>query len=102
MKEIFVLYKNIRANYDTLHLTDNKIILPAVPIPNRIGRMSNLILLTEIVISEDIILSEEDATGLTKLYFDQNLAPAREGKQIKFSYQLGSYPRFLMEYVTAE
>jgi len=62
--------------------------------------MSNLILLTEIVIFEDVILSEEDETGLTKLYFDQNLGPVKEGKQIRFSYLLGSYPRFLMDYVS--
>lgn len=100
LKEIFALDKNIKDNYDTLNLTENKIILPAVPIPNKIGRMRNLILLTEIIIFDDVILSEEDETGLTKLYFDQNLGPCGEGKKILFSYMLGSYPRFLMEFVT--
>ena len=77
-------------------------LLPSIPIQSKVDRMKDLILLTEIIIFEDVILSEEDETGLTKLYFDQNLKPVEEGKQIKFSYQLGSYSRFLMEYVTAE
>ena len=46
--------------------------------------MRNLILLTEIIIFDDVILSEEDETGLTKLYFDQNLGPCG-GKEIKFA-----------------
>jgi hypothetical protein len=100
LKEIFVLDKNIRAKYDTLNLTDNRIILSTIPIQSRIGRMKNLILLTEIIIFDNVILSEEDETGLTKLYFDQNLEPTEEGKQIKFSYQLGSYPKFQMDYVS--
>jgi hypothetical protein len=102
LKGVFVLDKNIRTKYDTRNLTANRISLPTVPIKSRVGRMRDIILLTEIIIFEDIILSEEDETGLTKLYFDQNLRPVEEGKQIKFSYQLGSNPRFLMEYVTAE
>jgi len=102
LKDIFVLDKNIRTKYDTRNLSDNRISLPTIPVQGRVGRMRDLILLTEIIIFEDIILSEEDETGLTKLYFDQNLKPVEEGKQIKFSYQLGSYPRFLMEYVTVE
>ena len=102
LKDVFVLDKNIRTKYDTKNLTDNRILLPTIPIQSSVGRMRDLILLTEIIIFDDVILSEEDETGLTKLYFDQNLGPVEAGKQIKFSYQLGSYPRFLMEYVTAK
>ena len=102
LKDIFVLDKNIRIKYDTRNLTDNRISLPTIPIQSSVGRMRDLILLTEIIIFENVILSEEDESGLTKLYFDQNLKPVEEGKLIKVSYQLGSYPRFLMEYVAVE
>ncbi len=101
LKDIFVLDKNIREKYDMLNLTEKKISLPSIHIQSKVGRMRDLILLTEIIIFNDVILSEEDETGLTKLYFDQNLAPVEIGKEIKFSYQFGSYPKFLMEYVTA-
>jgi len=37
LKEIFVLDKNIRVKYDTLNLTDNRIILPTIPIQSRIA-----------------------------------------------------------------
>ncbi len=59
--------------------------------------MKNLILLTEIKIFDDIILSEEDETGLTKLYFDREVPLIEEEMEIKFAYQFGSYPRFVMD-----
>ncbi len=98
LKEIFVLDKDIWNKYDTFNLTDNRIFLPPISIESKIGKMKDLILSTEIIIFDDIILSEEDDTGLTKLYFDQNLGPVDVGKQIMVSYQLGSYPKFLMNY----
>ena len=99
LEEIFVLDRNIGTKYDTLNLTDNRIILPAVQIPNKIGRMKNLILLTEIKIFNDVILSEEDETGLTKLYFDQYLGSAEAGRKVNISYQFGTHPRFVLDYV---
>lgn len=98
LSEIFVLDKNIRSRYNILQEEIKKIILPSIIVPDKIGNMKDVILLTEIVISDGIILSEEDETGLTKLYFDQNLGPAQGGSKINIAYLFGSYPRFNMEY----
>lgn len=97
LDDIFVLDKNVNEKYFSNSLVNNQITLPKAKVQNKIGRMVNLILLTEITIFDNIILSEEDDTGLTKLYYDQNIKPVNEGTEISFYYQLGSYPRFLME-----
>lgn len=97
LDQIFVLDKNISNKYKNINLEENLIQLSKFKIPNKLDRLKNLILLTEINIFGDVILSEEDDTGLTKLFYDQNLKEVKEGNEISFSYQLGSNPRFLMD-----
>jgi hypothetical protein len=97
LDDIFVLDKNIGKNYKMHNLTNNQIQLANIKAPNKIGRMQHLILLTEILVFDDIIISEEDDTGLAKLYFDQNVKSIEEEMEIHFAYQLGSNPKFLIE-----
>lgn len=99
LKDIFILDKNIREKYDTMNLSNDQIIMPEITVPDNIKRMRNLILLTEITIYDKIILSEEDSTGLTGLYFDKDLLPSKTGMKLKFAYQLGSQPRILVEQI---
>lgn len=97
LSDIFVLDKAVNVKYNFSNLTNNQLVLNSVNVNKKTGRMKNLILLTEIKVFEDIILSEEDDTGLTKLYFDKDVPSIEEGMEIKFAYQLGSYPKFLIE-----
>lgn len=97
LKEIFILVKNVSQYYNLVNLANGQIALSDIKVTRKTGRMKNLILLTEIKIFEDIILSEEDETGLTKLYFDKDVPSIEEGMEIRFSYQFGSYPRFVMD-----
>ncbi|MCB9249076.1 MAG: hypothetical protein H6613_11325 [Ignavibacteriales bacterium] len=98
--DIFVLDKNVNVKYNFSNLVNNQLVLNSVKVRNKPGSMKNLILLTEIKVFEDIILSEEDETGLTKLYFDKDLPSIEEGMEINFAYQLGSYPKFLIDVKT--
>lgn len=97
LNDLFVLDKNINENYILSNLPNNQLILTAAKVKNKTERMKNLILLTEIKIFDDVILSEEDDTGMTKLFYDKNLPSVEEGMEIRFAYQFGNQPRFVMD-----
>lgn len=96
LNDVLNVDKNITKKQKLSDLPNKQIILDSVIIKDNTGRMKNLILLTEIKIFDDVILSEEDDTGITKPYYDRNVPSIELGMTINFSYQLGSYPRFLM------
>lgn len=94
LNTLFLLDKNINKNYKLTDLPKNQLVLPSAEVKNKIGRMKNLILLTEIKIFDDVILSEEDETGTTKLYFDRDVPSVKEGNKINIYYQFGPQPSF--------
>lgn len=96
LNELLIVDKNITEEHNLSDLPNKQINLVSVKVTNETSRMKNLILLTEINIFDDVILSEEDDTGITKLYFDRDVPSIEIGMTINFSYQLGSYPRFLL------
>ncbi len=89
--------KNVSQYYKTLNTSNGQIALSEIKVTKKNGRMKNLILLTEIKIYEDIILTEEDETGITQQYFDKDIPNIKSGMTINFSYQLGGYPRFIFD-----
>jgi len=95
--DVFVLDKNVRENYDFSDYDKNLINLKKIEVPKKLGRIKDLILLTTINIFDDITLKEEDNTGLTKIYFDQNVGFLKGGEKLEFKYQLGSYPKIITE-----
>lgn len=94
LNDIFILKKEIRESFNFENLN---IELSKTTVQDKTGKINDLILLTEIKIYDDIILSEEDETGITKHYFDRDVPPIEKRMEISFSYQLGSSPRFLMK-----
>lgn len=96
LNDIFILDKGVRSKYNLVDLSNNQIILFSTKVRQKIGQMGNLILLTEIKIFDDVLLIENDDTGITKPYFDKDVPPIDEGMEISFSYLLGNSPRFLM------
>ena len=94
LDDIFILDRAIQESYN---FENNKIELSKVEIKNKPKKMNDLILLTEIKIYDDIILSEEDETGITKLYFDKDVPPIENNITLNFSYLLGSSPRFIVQ-----
>ena len=97
LDEIFILNINSNKNENFVNHKNNLIELPKIIADNKIGSMTNLILLTEIHITDDIILTEEDSTGSTGLFYDKDLLPVEPGMELKFFYQLGSQPRIVVE-----
>jgi len=94
LNNLFLLDKNINKNYKLTDLPNNQLILPSAEVKYKIGRMKNLISLTEIKIFDDVILSEEDETGTTKLYFDRDVPSVKGGNKINIFYQFGQQPSF--------
>ena len=95
--DVFILDKNVKENYDFSDIDKNIINLKNIEVPKELRRMKDLILLTTIKIFDNIILSEEDNTGLTKIYFDQNVRFLTGGEKLEFKFQLGSYPRIITQ-----
>jgi hypothetical protein len=96
LNDIFILDKEVQSKYNLATLTNHQINLTTTKVPNKLGQMANLVLRTEIKIFDDVLLIENDDTGITKPYFDRDVPPIEEQMEISFSYLLGNSPRFLM------
>ena len=97
--DVFILEKNVREKYDFSEIDKNLMNLETYEVPKKLGEMKDLIFLTTINIFDDIVLSEQDNSGLTKVYFDQNTRFLTGGEQLKFQFLLGPYPKVITSIV---
>ncbi len=95
--EVFILNKDVHKNY-LINLEESKtFFLKSITVPAKLGKMKDLILLTDIYLYEDIILTENDETGLTKLYFDKDVPQLRGGEKLNFNYEISSFPKIVTQ-----
>lgn len=91
---IMSLTKNSHTEYD---FSRNPYFLCSHQVPKKLSNRKDVIYSTEIVVYEDIILTEKDNSGLTQNYLAKEIPPLNGGEKINFSYLLGREPKIVFE-----
>lgn len=88
-----------RDTYNKISLNENPFKVSQFIIPKDIGERGNLIFETEIIVFDDIVLSEEDDSGLTKIQFYKELDYLKGGEEIIFRYFISQRPQLIAEVI---